>query len=87
MNSIAMAMALETRRPARRAHEHERYRHRKRGNEHQQKDAQGTQPIVLVQARSPGRVRQPFQPLAQRFQFRRRQTDATTDGKRVAITR
>ena len=47
--------------------------HRKRGDEHDEKHADGTEPLVLAQARAFRRLGQLHQPSAHRFQFRRLQ--------------
>src|SRR5205807_7034802 len=50
-------------------HENERNHHRERAQEDQEKNADGTQPIVLVQPHMIGWLGQLFQPLMQRFHF------------------
>ena len=51
------------------AHENERNHHRERAEEHQQKNTDGAQPIVLAQPRSFWRLGQLLQPLVHRFEF------------------
>src|SRR6266403_1951598 len=51
------------------AHENERNHHRERAQEDQEKDADGTQPIILAQPRVIGWFGQLFQALIQRFHF------------------
>src|SRR5205814_5592340 len=50
-------------------HENERNHHRERAQEDQEKNAAGTQPIVLAQPHVIGWLGQLFQPLIQRFHF------------------
>ncbi len=51
-------------------HEDERDRHWKSGEEHEDENAEPTQPLVLAQAGALRRRRQLHQPLTYRFQFR-----------------
>ena len=88
MNSIAIAMALETRRAgAGVLHEDERNRQGERGQEHQQKNANCTAPVVLVATCVLRRLGQLLQALVHVSSSPCCKDEATTDGRASAIRR